>query len=159
MDGPKAQTQGKFRRKCREFDIDVKQLKAYNSKSNTAEGGVQDLKRGTGVNSSDPTSQRHFWITALGENRMVDPTLRLKSSALKGKFLKPKCSGIRRTSQLLRNMHVMSLCNIVMSPLGFLIPRYNLAKILDLRLILGPPWILLSLRRMTRSHTRQMCDL
>jgi hypothetical protein len=33
MDGSKAQTQGEFRRKCREFDIHVKQLEAYNSKS------------------------------------------------------------------------------------------------------------------------------
>jgi hypothetical protein len=48
MDGSKPQTQGEFRRKCREFDIHVKQLEAYNSKSNAAEGGVRELKRGTG---------------------------------------------------------------------------------------------------------------
>jgi hypothetical protein len=40
MDGSKAQTQGEFHKKCREFDIYVKQLEAYNSKSNAAEGGV-----------------------------------------------------------------------------------------------------------------------
>jgi hypothetical protein len=41
MDGSKAQTQCEFSSKCREFDIHVKQLEAYNSKSNVAEGGVQ----------------------------------------------------------------------------------------------------------------------
>jgi hypothetical protein len=48
MDGYKAQTQGEFRKKCREFDIHVKQLEAYNSKSNSAEGGVRELKCVTG---------------------------------------------------------------------------------------------------------------
>jgi hypothetical protein len=41
VDGSKAHTQGEFRKKCREFDIHVKQLEAYKSKYNAAEVGVR----------------------------------------------------------------------------------------------------------------------
>jgi hypothetical protein len=61
MDGYKAQTQYEFRRKLLEFDIHVKQLEAYNSKSNAAEGGVRELKRGTGREQLRAKSPKLLW--------------------------------------------------------------------------------------------------
>jgi uroporphyrinogen-III synthase len=61
MDGPKAQTQGEFRKKCHEFDIHVKQLEAYDSKSNAAECGVRELKRGTGLKQLRANIPKVLW--------------------------------------------------------------------------------------------------
>jgi hypothetical protein len=46
MDGAKAQTEGKFRRKLRDSGCHIKQTEPHTQSLNMGEGGVRELKRG-----------------------------------------------------------------------------------------------------------------
>jgi hypothetical protein len=84
VDGSKAQTQGKFRKKCREFDIHVKRIEAYTSKSNAAEGGVRELKRGTGYEQLRVNSPKVLWYYCLVRQAYVRSYTALDIFSLEG---------------------------------------------------------------------------
>jgi hypothetical protein len=48
MDGSKAQTEGKFRRKVCDAGCNIKHTEPHTQSSNMGEGGVREFKRGIG---------------------------------------------------------------------------------------------------------------
>jgi hypothetical protein len=84
MDGSKAHNQGKFPRKCREFDIHVKQLEAYNSKSNAAEGVEREFKYRTGCEQLRANSPKVLWDHCLRRQAYVRSYTALVIFSLEG---------------------------------------------------------------------------
>jgi hypothetical protein len=93
IDGSKAQTQGEFIKKCREFDIHVKQLEAYNSKSNAAEGGVRQLKRGTGREQLRANRPQVWWDHCPRKQAYVRSYTALDIFSLEGQVPETKVFG------------------------------------------------------------------
>ena len=65
MDGSKEQTQGPFRKKCREAGIQVKQTEPYSPWQNAAEGAIRELKRGSGRKMVRAGAPKPFWADAI----------------------------------------------------------------------------------------------
>ena len=65
MDNAREQAMGKFRHKCREIDIHVKQLEPYTPWSNQCEGEIKELKRGVGRKMVKSKSPKVLWDDCL----------------------------------------------------------------------------------------------
>jgi hypothetical protein len=61
MDRSKAQVEGQFRRKLRDAGFHIKQTEPHTQSSNMGEGGVHELKRGTGRKMLSSGCPKRFW--------------------------------------------------------------------------------------------------
>ena len=65
MDGSKEQTLGKFRKTCQDAQIHVKQTEPHSPWQNAAEGGIRELKRGSGRKMVRAGAPKPFWADAI----------------------------------------------------------------------------------------------
>lgn len=65
MDGAPEQTMGEFRRKCRQADCHVRTTEPHTPWSNAAEGGIRELKKGTGREMVRSKCPKRLWDDCL----------------------------------------------------------------------------------------------
>ena len=65
LDGSKEQTQGDFRKKCRQADCRIKQLEPKTPQANAAEVGIKELKNGVGRQMFTSKAPKRLWDDCL----------------------------------------------------------------------------------------------
>ena len=65
MDGPREQVMGKFCRKARQTDCQVKQMEPYSPWQNAAEATIKEIKKGTGWKMIRTGSPKVLWDNCL----------------------------------------------------------------------------------------------
>jgi hypothetical protein len=85
MDGAKAQIQGDFRWKLREYGCHIKQTYPHTPKSNAAEGSIRELKRGVGREMVRSGAPKWLWDDCLLREAFVRSSIALDIFYLEGK--------------------------------------------------------------------------
>ena len=93
MDGALEQVQGKFRRKCRQATVHVKQTEPHTPWSNAAESAIRELKHGLGREMVQSSAPRCLWDHCLERESYIHSHTALDIFSLNGQVLEIIVSG------------------------------------------------------------------
>jgi hypothetical protein len=93
MDGDKAQSEDKFRRKLCDAGFHIKQTKPHTQSSNMGEGGVCELKRGVGRQMLRYGCPKRLWDGVIIREAYVRSHTSLDIFGLEGQVTESKVKG------------------------------------------------------------------